>query len=414
MLFSLALIFLIGLAASALCARLRLPGIIGMLLTGILLGPYLLNLLDPSLLAVSGDLREMALVIILLKAGLSLDLSDLKKVGRPAVLMSFLPASFEILGVVLLGPLLLDLTPTQAAIAGAVLGAVSPAVVVPRMVRLMESGHGTEQGIPQMIMAAASCDDVYVIVLFSTFVGMEQGAGAKLSDLAAVPISILTGLAGGAAVGWLLSALFEAAFRSGRMIRNSTKVVILLGCAFLLTAAEDLLDGILPFSGLLAVLAMACMIRRRAIPAVFDRLSEKMGKLWIAAELLLFTLVGAAVDIRYTLQAGPAVVLLIFGALLFRCVGVLLSLTGSPLRGKERLFCVIAYLPKATVQAAIGAVPLSLGLSCGSLVLTLAVTAILITAPLGAIGIDLSYRKLLRSATRSKSTVRPADTASVS
>ena len=403
MLLSIALIFLVGLASSALCARLRLPGIIGMLLTGILLGPHLLNLLDPSLLAVSADLREMALVIILLKAGLSLDLSDLKKVGRPAVLMSFLPASFEILGIVLLGPALLGLTTTQAAIAGAVLGAVSPAVVVPRMVKLIESGYGTREGIPQMIMAAASCDDVFVIVLFSTFVGIEQGSGARLLDLMSVPVSILTGLAAGAAAGWLLSRLFEAAFCRGRMIRNSTKVVILLGCAFLLTSGEDLLSGILPFSGLLAVLAMACVIRRKEIPAVFGRLSEKMGKLWIAAELLLFTLVGAAVDIRYTLRAGLAVILLIFGGLAFRCAGVLLSLAGTSLRRQERFFCVIAYLPKATVQAAIGAVPLSLGLSCGSLVLTLAVAAILITAPLGAVGIDLSCRRLLRAAAAANS-----------
>ncbi len=395
MLESLSLIFLAGLAAAAVCRKLKLPGIIGMLATGIVLGPYVLNLLDPSILSISPDLRQMALIIILLKAGLSLDPADLKRVGRPAVLMSFLPASFEILAFLLLAPTLLGVTRTEAAVMGAVLGAVSPAVVVPRMVRLMDQRLGTSKGIPQLIMAGASCDDVFVIVLFSTFTGMAQGGGTQLTNLIDIPVSILLGVALGAAAGLLLSSLFEAAWARRRHIRNSTKVIIVLGVAFLLTAAETRAKGVIPVSGLLAVVSMACLLKMRCVPSVSRRLSEKFGKLWLAAETVLFVLVGAAVDIRYTLQAGPAAVGMILSALLFRGVGVLLCLLGTPLNRKERLFCVLAYLPKATVQAAIGSVPLAMGLPCGQLVLSVAVLAILITAPLGATAIDLSCGTLL-------------------
>lgn len=398
MLTSLALIFLAGLAMAALCSLLRLPRIIGMLFTGILLGPYVLGLLDPSILAISADLRQMALIIILIKAGLSLDLGDLRRVGRPAVLMSFLPASFEILAYILFAPMLLGITRLEAAVMGAVLGAVSPAVVVPRMVRLMEEGRGTREGVPQLILAGASCDDVFVIVLFSAFTGMAQGGSVNLAEFVGIPVSICTGILLGLAVGWLLCRFFDLAWNRGLPVRGSMKVLIVLGISFLLVAAEDWLEGILPLSGLLAVMSMACALRLWGVSSVTDRLSEKFGKLWIAAEVLLFVLVGAAVDIRYTLQAGAAAVVMILLALCVRVVGVLLALTGTRLDWKERLFCVIAYLPKATVQAAIGSVPLAMGLPCGALVLSVAVLAILITAPLGAIGIDSTCRRLLRPA----------------
>lgn len=395
MLTSLALIFLAGLAAASICQRIHLPRIIGMLATGILLGPYVLNALDSSILGISSELRQMALVIILIKAGLSLDIGDLKEVGRPALLMSFLPAIFEILTFVLLAPKLLGVTLLEAAIMGAVLGAVSPAVVVPKMVQLMETGYGTNKGIPQLILAGASLDDVFVIVLFSTFVGMAQGGGVSAMDFAGIPVSILLGIAGGALVGFLLSLFFEARYEKEHYVRNSMKVIIVLGTSFLLVALETWLEGILPFSGLLAVMSMACVLQLKSETFVTRRLAEKFGKLWIAAEVILFVLVGAAVDIRYTLSAGPGAVLMILIALVFRSVGVLLCMPGKKLNRKERLFCVIAYLPKATVQAAIGSVPLALGLPCGRLVLSVAVLSILITAPLGAFGMDITYKRLL-------------------
>ena len=395
MLTSLSLIFLLGLPMAALCARLRLPRILGMLAVGVILGPYALNLLDPSILSVSADLREMALVIILIKAGLSLNIADLKKVGRPALLMSFLPAVFEIGAFVLLGPALLGLTRIEGAIMGAVMGAVSPAVVVPKMVYLMENRWGTGKSIPQLILAGASLDDVFVIVLFSTFVTMAQGGAAHASDFAQIPVSILLGILLGTLVGVGLSAFFEHAYASRRLVRNSMKVIILLGVAFLLIAVEDWLEGIVAVSGLLAVMSMACALQIRSPQFVSRRLSEKFGKLWLAAEVILFVLVGAAVDIRYTLGAGAAAITMMAIALVFRSVGVLFSLAATPLNLRERLFCVIAYLPKATVQAAIGSVPLALGLPCGKLVLSVAVLSIIITAPLGALGIDLSFRRLL-------------------
>lgn len=395
MLTSLALIFLAGLAAASICQRIRLPRIIGMLATGILLGPYVLNALDSSILGISSELRQMALVIILIKAGLSLDIGDLKEVGRPALLMSFLPAIFEILSFVLLAPKLLGVTLLEAAIMGAVLGAVSPAVVVPKMVQLMETGYGTNKGIPQLILAGASLDDVFVIVLFSTFVGMAQGGGVSAMDFAGIPVSILLGIAGGALTGFLLSLFFEARYEKEQYVRNSMKVIIVLGTSFLLVALETWLEGILPFSGLLAVMSMACVLQLKSETFVTRRLAEKFGKLWIAAEVILFVLVGAAVDIRYTLGAGPGAILMILIALVFRSAGVLLCMPGAKLNRKERLFCVIAYLPKATVQAAIASVPLALGLPCGKLVLSVAVLSILITAPLGAFGMDITYKRLL-------------------
>ena len=396
MLTSLALIFLVGLSMAAICQRLRLPRIIGMLFTGIVLGPYVLNLLDESVLSVSAELRKMALVIILLKAGLSLSLADLKKVGRPAVLLSFVPASFEILAFFLFAPHILGITRSEAAVMGAVLAAVSPAVVVPHMVQFMEERYGTDKSIPQMILAGASCDDVFVIVVFSTFVRMAQGGSASAADFLNIPVSIVLGVLLGAAAGYALSLFFETAYAHRHCVRNSMKVIIVLGVSFLLMAAETWLEGIVSVSGLLAVMSMACVIRMKSTAFVSKRLSEKFGKLWLAAEVILFVLVGAAVDIRYTLSAGAAAVAMIFLALVFRSVGVAVCTAGTKLTQKERLFCVIAYLPKATVQAAIGSVPLSLGLPCGQIVLSVAVLGILITAPLGALGMDLTYKRLLK------------------
>lgn len=395
MLTSLGLIFLLGLLMAAICQKIHLPRIIGMLFTGIILGPYVLNLLDASILNISSQLRQIALIIILLKAGLSLDLKDLKKVGRSAVMLSCVPATCELLAFVIFAPMILDINRVDAAVMGAVLAAVSPAVVVPRMVHLMENGYGTEKSIPQMILAGASCDDIYVIVLFSTFVGMAQGGHVNALDFANIPVSILTGVLFGALVGWLLGQLFELLYRKDSYVRNSMKVII-MGISFLLMALETMLKGMVAFSGLLAVVSMACALKMRTPKEVTDRLSVKFGKLWLAAEVVLFVLVGAAVDIRYTMEAGLAAVGMILLALVFRSVGVALCLLGTELGKKERLFCMIAYLPKATVQAAIGSVPLSMGLSCGKIVLSVAVLAILITAPLGALGMDATYRKLLQ------------------
>ncbi|MCI5774811.1 MAG: cation:proton antiporter [Erysipelotrichaceae bacterium] len=398
MLTSLAYIFIIGLGMAAICEKLKLPRIIGMLFAGILLGPYAFHLLDDSILAISSDLREMALIIILLKAGLSLDLNDLKKVGRPALMMSFVPATFEIIGYILIAPLLLDISILEAALIGAILAAVSPAVVIPRMVKLMDEGYGTNKSIPQMIMSGASCDDIFVIVLFSSFLSMNQGQGVNLASFLDIPVSIIFGILIGIVVGLASSFFFEQQHQHGHTIANSFKVIIILALSFALLALED----IITMSGLLAIVAMAATIKVKMVNEVSQGLSAKFGKLWLAAEVLLFVLVGAAVDIRYTLSAGFSAVLVILLALIFRAIGVALCMIKTPLNKQERLFCVLAYLPKATVQAAIGSVPLAAGLACGQLALSIAVLGILITAPLGAIAIDVSYKRLLQNCTNNR------------
>lgn len=380
MLASLSLIFLVGLAMGAICQKLKMPRIIGMLVTGIVLGPYVLDFLDPSILSISSELRKLALIIILLKAGLSLDLKDLKKAGRPAILMSFVPATCEIAGYILFAPLVLGINRIEAAIMGAVLGAVSPAVVIPRMV---------------MLMAGASCDDIFVIVLFTTFLSMAQGGSADIIDFVNIPVSIVLGILLGAVTGYGLYLFFETSYAHKHCVRNSTKVIIVLGFSMLLVSVEGWLEGKVSVSGLLAVVSMACVIKIKSTAFVSKRLSEKFGKLWIVAEVVLFVLVGAAVDIRYTLSAGIAAVFMIFIALIFRTAGVLICTIKTKLNMKERIFCVIAYLPKATVQAAIGSVPLAAGLACGKIILSVAVLAIIITAPIGALGIDNTYKKLL-------------------
>ena len=391
MLTSLSLIFLVGLVMGAICQKLKLPRIIGMLLTGIVLGPYVLDFLDPSILSISADLRKMALIIILIKAGLSLDLKDLKKAGRSAILMSFVPASCEIIGYILLAPVILGINHAEAAVMGAVLAAVSPAVVVPRMVMLIEKRYGTDKAIPQMILSGASCDDIFVIVLFTTFLNVAQGGRANVMDFVNIPVSIILGIILGIVTGLGLYLFFETSYARKHTVRNSMKVIIVLGFSFLLIAIE----GKVSVSGLLAVVAMACTLKFKCVPAVSARLSEKFGKLWFAAEVILFVLVGAAVDIRYTLKAGLPALLMILTALIFRAAGVLLCTVKTNLTWKERLFCIIAYLPKATVQAAIGSVPLAAGLACGQIVLSVAVLAIIVTAPLGALGIDCTYKRLL-------------------
>ena len=395
MLTSLALIFLVGLAMASICQKIKLPRIIGMLLTGIVLGPYVLDALDSSILSISAELREIALIIILIKAGLSLNLADLKKVGRPAILMSFVPALFEILAFVLFAPMLLGMSLIESLLMGAILGAVSPAVVVPKMVHLMDIKQGTKKSIPQLILAGASLDDVFVIVLFSTFLSLAGGEAVSMMSLFNIPISIVLGIFVGVVFGFILSWYFELKFSRQHYIRNSTKVIIVLAVSFLLISLENALEGVVSMSGLLAVMSMAIVIQMKSIPIVIVRLKDKFGKLWIAAEVILFVLVGAVVDIRYTLDAGLVAIAMIFIALAFRSVGVWISLLGTNLNFKERMFCIIAYLPKATVQAAIGSVPLAAGLPCGNLVLSISVLSILLTAPLGAIGIDCSYRKLL-------------------
>lgn len=389
MLTSLALIFLFGLIFGALFQKLRLPPLLGMLIVGIVLGPYALDWLDDSLLSISADLRQIALIIILTRAGLNLNIHDLKKVGRPAILMCFLPACFEILGMLVLAPPLLHISYLDAAIMGAVVGAVSPAVIVPKMLRLMEEGYGTQKSIPQMILAGASVDDVFVIVLFSAFTGLAQGESLSPLRFAEIPVSILLGVLVGAALGLLLAFFFQKVH-----MRDSIKVLLILSLSFLLVALEDALEGIVPISGLLAVMSLGIALQRKR-DVVAKRLSLKFSKLWVAAELLLFVLVGATVDLHYAYAAGLSAVVLIFGVLVFRMAGVWCCLLRTKLIFKERLFCLLAYMPKATVQAAIGSVPLAMGLSCGNIVLTVAVLAILITAPLGAFLIDLTYKKLL-------------------
>lgn len=395
MLTSLAYIFLFGLVAAALCSLIRIPRIIGILFVGILLGPNGLNMLDASILMISADLRQMALIIILIKAGLSFNPKDLIKVGRPAILMSFVPACFEILAFVLFAPKLLNVSVTEAAIIGSVLGAVSPAVVVPKMVQLIEEKRGTSKKIPQMILAGASLDDVFVIVLFSSFIAIEQGTGISVISFASIPLKIILGILVGILAGFVLSIVFNTMFTHNHKIRNSLKVVIMLGTSFILIAVETWLEDYVPVSGLLAVMSMACTVRVKCPSTVSSLLSVKFGRLWLAAELVLFVLVGASVDIQYSLHSGWSVIIMLFIGLIMRSVGTAFCLIGTQLNLKERLFCVISYIPKATVQAAIGGVPLALGLNCGNIVLTVAVASIIITAPLGALAIDLTSKSLL-------------------
>ena len=389
MLLSISLILILGMFMGWICQKIKLPALLGMLITGVILGPYGLNLLDGSILGISAELRKIALIIILTRAGLGLDLSGLKKIGRPAVLMCFVPASFELLGMILLAPKLMGASVLESAVMGAVLAAVSPAVVVPRMVKLMDEGYGVKEGIPQLILAGASVDDVYVIVLFSTFVGMMQGEGASILKFVNIPVSIFWGIAIGLLLGVLLAYFFKKVH-----IRDTSKVLIILSISFLLVVIEDKLTTAITFSSLIAVMFIGIGLQKKR-EAVAERISVKYGKLWVAAEVFLFVLVGATVNIEYLGKVGAKAFVVIIGALIFRMFGVFVCLLGTGLKRKERLFAMVAYTPKATVQAAIGGIPLALGFACGDTVLTMAVLAIVLTAPLGAFAIDLSYKKLL-------------------
>ncbi len=390
MLYSIGLILIVGMTFGWLCKKIKLPALIGMLATGIILGPYLLGVIDDSILNISTELRKIALVIILTRAGLSLDISGLKKIGRPAFLMCFLPATFELVGMLLIGPKLLGLTLLESAIMGSVLAAVSPAVVVPRMVKLTEEKYGTKEGIPQLILAGASVDDVYVIVLFSTFTGMAQGEDISLIKFVNIPVSIAAGIGIGLLVGFLLSKFFIKVHN-----RDTVKVLIILAISFLLVSLEDSINIAITFSSLIAIMFIGVAIQKNT-NEVAKRLSNKYNKLWVGAEVFLFVLVGATVNIKYIGNLGINALIVILVALVFRMLGVLVCLIGTKLDVKEKLFTMMAYTPKATVQAAIGGIPLAVGLACGDAVLTVAVLAIVITAPLGAFAIDISYKKLLK------------------
>ena len=389
MLTSIALILLFGLLLGWIFSKLKLPSLLGMIILGIILGPHALDLIDESILMISGDLRQIALVIILTRAGLSLDLSDLKKVGRPAVLMCFVPACAEILGTVLSAPVLLKVSFLEAGIIGSVIAAVSPAVIVPRMIKMIDEGYGTNKSIPQLILAGASVDDVFVIVIFTALTTLASTGTISAGSFTQIPISIALGILLGFAVGAVLVLFFQRYH-----MRDSVKIMIILSISFLLLEVQNRLEGTIPVSGLLAIMSMGIIIKQK-YDVLASRLSIKYNKLWLGAEIFLFVLVGAVVDPKYVVSAGVASILLIVGALLFRMLGVAFSLIRTDLLKKERLFCMLAYTPKATVQAAIGAIPLSMGLDCGNTVLTVAVLAILITAPFGAVCVDNLYKRLL-------------------
>lgn len=391
MLISLTYITLSGLILGYICKKLHFPSLFGMIIAGILIGPHMLNIIDSSILDISAEIRKIALIIILIRAGLKLSLDDLKKVGRPAILMCFLPATLEVIGMVLLAPPILGISTLEAAILGSVIAAVSPAVIVPRMIKLIDENYGSKKSIPQMILAGASVDDVFVIVLFTTFTSLALGSNISVQSFIAIPVSIVVGVLVGIIAGLLLYVFFNKFH-----MRDSVKVIILLGICFALTTAEDKWGKIIPFASLIAVMAIGSVIKKKK-QQLATRLSGKFDKLWVAAEIFLFVLVGASVEIETLKSAGLSAVILIMCVLVFRMLGVFLCMLGTKLNKKERLFCMLAYTPKATVQAAIGGLPLAMGLACGSVVLMVSVVAIMITAPLGAFAIDITYKKFLEN-----------------
>lgn len=389
MLFSLTLILIIGFSLSGIFQKLKLPGLLGMLITGIVLGPYVLNLISEDIINISAELRQIALIVILTRAGLNLDIKELRKVGRPAILMCFIPATFEIIAVVIFAPIIFKISYVEAVIMGCVLAAVSPAVVVPRMIKLIENGYGEDKSIPQIIMAGASVDDIYVIVLFTSFLGVYQGRDFNFITLLNVPISIVLGIGIGIICGTILTLVFKKIH-----MRDTVKMLVILSISFAFVSLESFIKPYIPISGLLAIMALSCTLLKK-YEVLANRLSSKFSKLWVACEVLLFVLVGACVDINYLSSAGISTLILIFCALIFRMCGVFICLIKTNLSHKEKLFCTISYLPKATVQAAIGSLPLAAGVTSGNIILTVAVLSIIITAPLGAIGVDLTYDKLL-------------------
>ena len=389
MLTSIALILLLGLLLRSIFSKMRLPGLLGMMIAGIVLSPHAFNLIDKSILSISADLRQIALVIILTRAGLSLDAADLKRTGRPAILMCFVPACTEITGTIILAPILLDVTVLEAAIIGSVIAAVSPAVIVPRMIKLIDEGYGKNHSIPQLLLAGASVDDVFVIVVFTALISLASIGTVSAISFLQIPVSILTGIGTGTAMGSILVIFFKKFH-----MRDSVKILIILSFSFLLLELQNRLEGMIPISGLLAIMSLGIVMKQK-YSVLAERLSGKYNKLWVAAEVFLFVLVGATVDLKYAAAAGIFAVLLVTGALVFRMSGVAMSLIKTRLTRKEKLFCMIAYTPKATVQAAIGTIPFTMGLACGQTVLTVAVLSILITAPFGAVCIDNLYKKLL-------------------
>ena len=389
MLTSVALILLLGLLLGSIFSKMRLPSLLGMIIVGIILSPHALNLIDKSILSISADLRQIALVIILTRAGLSLNVADLKRAGRPAILMCFVPACIEIMGTIILAPILLGVTVLEAAIIGSVIAAVSPAVIVPRMIKLIDEGYGKKHSIPQLILAGASVDDVFVIVVFTALISLASTGTISVTNFLQIPVSILMGIGIGTAVGSILVIFFKKFH-----MRDSVKILIILSFSFLLLELQNRLEEIIPISGLLAIMSLGIVIKQK-YSVLAKRLSTKYNKLWVAAEVFLFVLVGATVDLKYAITAGIFAILLVIGALIFRMFGVAMSLIKTKLTRQEKLFCMIAYTPKATVQAAIGAIPFTMGLACGQTVLTVAVLSILITAPFGAICIDNLYKKLL-------------------
>ena len=390
MLTSIAIILLLGMGAGWLFSKIKLPSLLGMIIVGIVISPHCLNLVDESILMISGDVRQIALVVILMRAGLSLNTEDLKKVGRPAVLMCFVPACVEMLGTVLLAPLLFDISVLDAAIMGSVIAAVSPAVIVPRMIKLIETGYGRKRRIPQLILAGAAVDDVFVIVVFTSLTTLASTGQISVGSFLQIPVSIGLGIL----LGWVVGLILVVFFKKKHM-RDTVKVLILVSVSFLMLEVQSQLENVVAVSGLLAIMSMGIVIKKKH-PVTAQRLSVKYNKLWLGAELFLFVLVGVAVDLRYALAAGATVIVLVAAALVFRMVGVFLSLLKTELSKKEKLFCMMAYTPKATVQAAIGTIPLAMGLDCGSMVLTVAVVSILLTAPFGAICVDNSYKRLLK------------------
>ena len=389
MIFSIAIILLSGIIAGRLAEKAGLPSLLGMILAGIAIGPFCLNIVDSRLLDISRQLRTIALIIILARAGLSLDMKVLRRLGRPALLMCFLPACTEIAAMALLAPIFFDISALDGAIIGTITAAVSPAVIVPKMIKLNSEGAGVQKGIPQLILAGASVDDVIVIVLFSAFASLSAGGSFSLSRFARIPPAIFIGLLAGLAAGYIIGRCLTFF-----TLNKPVQIILPLCAAFILYSAEDFLSAFIPFSGLIAVMAMG-LVLQKSRPEKLPLLSGAWADIWALAQIVLFVLVGTAVNLPYAMGAGISAVVLILLILPIRCIGVQACLVGTDLNFKERLFVSLAYLPKATVQAAMSAVPLAMGLSCGSLALTMAVLAILITAPLGAFLIDKFYKKLL-------------------
>lgn len=387
---SLAIIILLGLVVNTVFERLEMPGLLGMLILGVIIGPHALNWIDPDLIKISDDLRKIALIVILLRAGLGISRESLKKVGSTAIKLSCIPGLMEGFTIAIISTVVLDFSFIQGGILGFIIAAVSPAVVVPHMLNYIEQGIGTKKGVPTLLLAGSSIDDVFAITIFATFLGLYSGAHVNIGiKILSVPISIILGIVIGLTLGLIMVSIFKR-----NHIRDTKKVLLIIGIAILLTALEKVLERKVEIAGLLGVMTIGFMILEK-MPNVGKRLAIKFNKIWVFAEILLFVMVGSQVDISVALDSGLDGLTIIFIGLIARSLGVIFSTLGTNLSWRERLFCIISYTPKATVQAAIGSVPLSLGVKSGDVILAVAVLSILITAPLGAIGIRASAHKLL-------------------